>query len=310
MSNSINFSEVSTMWNEEKQKYVKRSTMSVYQLHLKRHLIPVFGEMTAVSEETVQSFVTRKLDSGLSQKSVRDMLIVLKMVIRFGAKLGVFTYPDWEIRFPPEAPRRIAPVFPLDHQRKLTAYLYSHFSFRNLGILICLNTGLRIGEICALKWNDINEQFAIITVTKTMERIYLIENDETHTELIVSSPKTKNSYREIPITGKLMKMIRSIKERKNKDHYIISNSPHPIEPRTYRNYFRKLLDSLAIPEIKFHGLRHSFATRCIESKCDYKTVSAILGHSNITTTMNLYVHPNIEHKKRCIDRMVKSLGKQ
>lgn len=306
MSNNINFSEVSSMWNEEKRKYVKRSTMSVYQLHLERHLIPVFGEMTAVSEETVQAFVTRKLNSGLSQKSIKDILVVLKMVTRFGAKLGIFTYPDWEIRFPTEEPRRVAPVFSSEHQRKLTAYLYSHFSFRNLGILICLNTGLRIGEICALKWNDINEQLAIITVSKTMERIYF----DKHTELILSSPKTKNSYREIPIARKLMKLIRSIKERKNKDYYIISNSPSPIEPRTYRNYFRKLLDSLAIPEIKFHGLRHSFATRCIESQCDYKTVSAILGHSNITTTMNLYVHPNMEHKKRCIDRMVKSLCKE
>lgn len=95
----------------------------------------------------------------------------------------------------------------------------------------------------------------------------------------------------------------------NTGFYVISNDPKPIEPRTYRNYYKKLMKSLDIPIIKFHGLRHSFATRCIESNCDYKTVSVILGHSDISTTLNLYVHPNMEQKKRCISKMFKSLGK-
>ena len=82
----------------------------------------------------------------------------------------------------------------------------------------------------------------------------------------------------------------------------------PTEPRTYRNYYKQLMDKLEIPKLKYHGLRHSFATRCIESNCDYKTVSVLLGHSNITTTLNLYVHPNMEQKKRCIAKMFKSLG--
>lgn len=310
MSSNPNFKEVATLWKEEKRKYVKLSTMAIYQLHLEHHLIPLFGEMTIVKEETVQEFVIHKLNAGMSPKSVRDMLIVLKMVTRFGAKLGVFAYPDWKIRFPSEQPVRRAAVLSLHHQRKLIIHLRNNFSFRNLGILICLNTGMRIGEICALKWKDIDERQAIITVSKTVERIYLIEKSERHTEPIMSSPKTKNSFREIPITRELLKLIKPFKERTDKDYYIVSNSPRPVEPRTYRNYFRKLLQSLDIPEIKFHGLRHSFATRCIESRCDYKTVSAILGHANITTTMNLYVHPNKEHKMRCINKMMKLLGKR
>lgn len=284
--------------------------MAVYQLHLEHHLLPLFGEMTLIKEETVQEFVTSKLTAGLNPKSVRDILIVLKMVTRFGAKLGAFAYPDWNIRFPSEQPARRAPVFSLRHQRKLMDHLHNNFSFRNLGILICLNTGMRIGEICALKWNDVDERQAIITVSKTVERIYLIEKSRRHTELILSSPKTKNSFREIPIARELLRIIKPLKERTDKDYYIVSNSPRPVEPRTYRAYFRKLLQSLDIPEIKFHGLRHSFATRCIESQCDYKTVSAILGHASITTTMNLYVHPNRDHKMRCINKMMKSLGKR
>ena len=92
----------------------------------------------------------------------------------------------------------------------------------------------------------------------------------------------------------------------NGNYYILTNEEKPTEPRTYRNYYKKLMKDLNIPELKFHGLRHSFATRCIESNCDYKTVSVILGHSNISTTLDLYVHPNMEQKKKCIDRMIKS----
>lgn len=95
----------------------------------------------------------------------------------------------------------------------------------------------------------------------------------------------------------------------NTDFYVITNEATPTEPRTYRNYYKQLMESLHLPAMKFHGLRHSFATRCIESMCDYKTVSVILGHSNIATTLNLYVHPNMEQKKKCIDRMNKILGK-
>ena len=88
---------------------------------------------------------------------------------------------------------------------------------------------------------------------------------------------------------------------------VLTNDIKPTEPRTYRSYYEKLLKELDIPKLKFHGLRHSFATRCIESKCDYKTVSVILGHSNISTTLNLYVHPNIEQKKKCINQMCRFL---
>lgn len=104
-------------------------------------------------------------------------------------------------------------------------------------------------------------------------------------------------------------MARQLKKVVNDDYYVLTNDKKPTEPRTYRNYYRKLMDQLGIPHLKYHGLRHSFATRCIESNCDYKTVSTLLGHANIATTLNLYVHPNMEQKKRCIARMLKSLGK-
>ena len=167
---------------------------------------------------------------------------------------------------------------------------------------------MRIGEVCALQWKDIDLSKGTIAVTKTLERIYIPEGDKAHTELIFSTPKTANSNREIPISRTLMKVLRPLKNLVNSDFYVLTNEATPTEPRTYRNYYKHLMESLHLPSIKFHGLRHSFATRCIESQCDYKTVSVILGHANIATTLNLYVHPNMEQKKKCIDKMNKTLG--
>ena len=309
MNNKLNFNQISALWKEEKRQFVKQSTMSAYLLTLENHLIPYFGEMSSIHEEAVQTFVISKLKGGLSQKSVRDLLIVLKMVVRYGSKHGEFNHPDWDIKFPTEQKSFDLPVLSINHQRKLMGYVKDNFTFRNLGVLICLHTGMRIGEICALKWNDIDTDKGIILVSKTIERIYILDGEQKHTELVISTPKTKNSNREIPMTKDLLKMIRPLKSIINNDFYVLTNEAYPTEPRTYRNYYKKLLQKLEIPAIKFHGLRHSFATRCIESQCDYKTVSVILGHSNVSTTLNLYVHPNNEQKKKCIDKMLKSLGK-
>lgn len=127
------------------------------------------------------------------------------------------------------------------------------------------------------------------------------------TELCIDTPKTKNSMRDIPMTKDLIRILKPFKKIVNPDFFVLTNEAKPTEPRTYRSYYKNLMADLAIPDIKFHGLRHSFATRCIESKCDYKTVSVLLGHSNISTTLNLYVHPNAEQKKGAIDQMFKAL---
>ena len=195
------------------------------------------------------------------------------------------------------------------HHKKILDYIRQNFTFRNLGIYICLTTGLRIGEVCALRWSDIDEISGTINVQRTIERIYIIEGGKRHTELIINTPKTQNSCREIPMSKELLALVKPLKKVFNADYYVLTNDISPTEPRTYRNYYKRFMKQLDIPKLKFHGLRHSFATRCIESNCDYKTVSVLLGHSNITTTLNLYVHPNMEQKKRCIAKMFKSLGK-
>lgn len=300
-------SEISALWKEDKKKYVKQSTYSLYALILENHILPAFGELYELEEKTVQEFILNEISSGLSNKTIKDILIVLKMIMKFGAKNKLIDYQVWDIKFPTERKKHELEVLSICNQKKLMKYINENFTFKNLGIYICLSAGLRIGEICALAWNDIDVDAGVIYIRKTIERIYIVEGKKRYTELIIGTPKTKNSIREIPMTGDMMKMIKPLKKVVNENFFVLTNESKPTEPRTYRNYYNKLMDKLDIPKLKFHGLRHSFATRCIESNCDYKTVSVILGHSNISTTLNLYVHPNMEQKKKCIDKMFKSI---
>lgn len=299
--------EISLLWLEDKKMYVKQSTSSIYGLMLENHIFPVFGNLYELAENQVQDFTLQKLKAGISQSSIKSILVVLKMVQKFGIKHGFLSYSEWDIKFPTSRESRQLEVLSIDAQKRIMNYVLNHFTFRNLGIYLCLTTGLRIGEVCALKWDDINIDSGSILVRKTLERIYVIDGKKKYTKLIIDSPKTKNSIREIPMTAELLQMMKQLKKLVVAHYYVLTNENKPIEPRTYRNYYKKLLHELDIPQLKFHGLRHSFATRCIESNCDYKTVSVILGHSNISTTLNLYVHPNMDQKKKCINQMFKHL---
>lgn len=303
----MKISEIIKLWENDKKLYVKKSTYSAYLLLIENHINPYFADKEQITEEDVQKFVLTELRKGLSQKSIKDIIIVLKMILKFAVKQKLLAYNEIEIKFPTVGEKTDLEVLNKNDHKKIINYLQENFTFKNLGIYICLSTGMRIGEICGLLWSDIDVESGIIKVRRTVQRIYVIDGETRHTEILIDTPKTKNSIRDIPMTTELYKIIKPLKKVVNNDFYVITNEAKPTEPRTYRNYYERLIKRLGIPKLKFHGLRHSFATRCIESKCDYKTVSVILGHSNISTTLNLYVHPNIEQKKKCIDQMYRAL---
>ena len=301
--------EIALAWKSDKQRYVKQSTYAAYLLILENHLLSSFGDYDFLSEKLVQEFVLQKLENGLSVKTVKDILIVLKMVMKFGVKNEWMNYCEWDIKYPTSETHKDLKVLTIAHHKKILDFIKENFTFRNLGIYISLTTGLRIGEICGLKWSDIDVGNETITVRRTIERIYMVEGDCKHTELVVNTPKPPNSCREIPMNKELLAMVKPLNKVVNNEFYVLTNEEKPTEPRTYRNYYHRLMKRLEIPRLKYHGLRHSFATRCIESNCDYKTVSVLLGHANITTTLNLYVHPNMEQKKRCITQMFNKLNR-
>lgn len=305
MNRPRTFQEVSKIWCEAKRPIVKHSTMCAYLLTLQTHLLPRFGAMETINENDVQKFVVDKCASGLARKTVRDMVAVLRSIVKYGNKYGIFHVEEWEIEYPTQTESKPLPTLSLNNQRILMRHLIEKPTPQNIGVLLALCTGMRIGEVCALKWEDVDFIQKTITVKYTVGRVYNCELKST--EKIHSSPKTNKSCREIPISNLLFHSLKVIRKQ-SQSSYVVGTSLQSKEPRSYRDYFNRLLKRLNLPHLTFHGLRHTFATRCIESQCDYKTVSVILGHSNVTTTLNLYVHPNLNQKKRCIDRMNKSLG--
>ena len=165
--------EIAVAWKEYKRPYVKQSTMAAYVLILENHILPTFGECDSLHEEIVQDYVLRKIESGLSVKSVKDILIVLKMVMKFGVKNEWMDYYEWDIKYPTISTNKELEVLSVANHKKVLNHIQNHFSFAGLGIYISLCTGLRIGEVCALKWSDINTMDGTITVNRTIERIYI-----------------------------------------------------------------------------------------------------------------------------------------
>lgn len=298
------------MWKADKKKYVKRSSYAAYVLHLNKHLLPYFGPLKDIGAKDIQQYADDMLSGGgFGLKTLKDSLLVLRMVLRYGERIGAWEYIDFRVRFPTMTERRKElPVLTLAQQKRLAEHLLGNFSFRNLGLLICLYSGIRIGEACALQWKDLDVGAWEIHIRKTISRVWISDGEDREYTLSVGTPKTASSVRDIPIAKSLAGIIRPLKKIVNPDNYVISNDVKPLEPRYYRDYYKKILACLGIPPIRFHALRHTFATRCIESRCDYKTVSVILGHSSLHTTLDLYVHPGFAEKKMCVEKMARSLA--
>lgn len=246
-----NIRQIADLWKEEKRQFVKKSTFAAYSLIVETHLQPAFGNLTAVTEKDVQDFVLQKLNGGLSQKTIKDMLIVLRMILKFGAKKNYCVYAPIDVIFPTDRERQELEVLSIANQKKIMRFVEDNFTFRNLGIFICLSTGIRIGEICALTWDDIDTENGVIHIRKTIQRIYIRENSIRHTELIIDTPKTATSIRDIPMTRDLLSVLKPLRKVVNNSFFVLTNDSMPTEPRTYRNYYKKLLVKLDIPPIKF-----------------------------------------------------------
>ena len=300
--------EIYQEWRHVKRQLVKESSFSTYSIIIEKHVLPVFGDCSTVDSAAAQSFAIKLAADGLSNNTVRGVLLVLNMLLDYGYRCGWTERPDLRVSLPRDCRRPELRVLAPDTQRDFMCYLVNHLTPRNLGIYICLCTGLRIGEICGLQWGDIDLRLRLLAVRRTVSRIYTDDGGRRITRVVVNSPKTPNSQRVIPLSGNLTSMLRPMARFADPSAYVISGDLKPVEPHLYRIYFRRLTERLGVPIKKFHGLRHTFATRCIESQCDCKTVSALLGHANISTTLNLYVHPDMALKRKCIDRMLRNVS--
>ena len=254
MNNKKTFHEVSEIWCDAKRPIVKHSTLCAYQLTLQTHLLPRFGAAENITEKDVQQFVIDKCTSGLARKTVRDIVAVLKSVIKYGNKHGIFHFEEWEIEYPTQTENKLPPTLSLNHQRILMRHLLEQPTPQNIGVLLALCTGMRIGEVCALKWEDVDFAQKTVIVKHTVGRIYNCELKST--ERVHSSPKTKNSCREIPISKQLFQALKMVRKQ-SQSPYVVGTSIQSKEPRSYRDYFGRLLKRLDIPHLVFHLSSHS-----------------------------------------------------
>ena len=296
-------------YKEFKLKTCKMSSVSAYMLTVKNIILPILGEyeLEAVSSKDAELLKQVCENKGLSKKTIQDVIICLKNILKVANILEVAETKAISVLWGTgnNETKKQVEAYNKDQVRKLVASLEDTPSFKNLGLLITIYSGMRIGEVCALQWKDIDLEEKVIRVNKSIQRIYTEEDTmgKMKTELLISTPKTKSSQREIPIVQPLFKMMKDFAKICRPDYFVCSGTTTPIEPRTYRSYYKKKIEEIGLPHLKFHGLRHTFATQLIASKADVKTVSAILGHSDITTTLNTYVHPSRDDKRNALSKL-------
>lgn len=300
-------------WLDYKRHYIKESTYSLYVEIVYKYIIPSLKDkyVDEINEELVQNLVFAWLEgknTGICLKidSAKNNIVILKNFLKYAKKGGYIDSFDIDIKYPKKYEINNRMVLDnIECDKILNTVKFSN-NLKDIGILFTLYTGLRIGELCALQWKDIDFNNRIVKISKTIQRIYIRDNNKKYTKLIITVPKTKTSIREIPLTGTLVNILLP-KIPVNKEAYILTGINKFVEPRTMRSYFSRFLKKNKIAYIKFHGLRHTFATRCIDLGADYKTVSEILGHASVNITLNLYVHPQIEQKRRCIELLEKGM---
>jgi integrase len=271
-------------------------------------------ELNCLSEEVIQEYAFHLLhkgrldgNGGMSERTAKDIIVVLKNTLRDAMRQRILPQAELNIQFPNQHDQYKIQVLPKDAQRKLVQAIYLDLTPKSAGILLALHTGLRIGEICGLKWNDIDFDQKILKVQRTVQRVYRKALDGSgKSKIVISTPKTRSSKREVPLAGLLLPVLRKILPE-NIDTFFLSRNENCLEVRTFRAFFENFLSSNQIDRINFHALRHTFATRCIEAGGDCKTVSELLGHSTVNMTLNLYVHPQIEQKRKCVELLVDML---
>lgn len=270
---------------------------------LEKYIIPCFGglKLYEIDKDSPDTLIKKNMH--LSQKSLRDITTLFKTIIKFANKYFNFNIQLNEYRFKKSDGKKIT-VFSVQEQEKIERYLLNETDLSKMGILLCLYTGLRIGEICALQWGDIDFESETVKISKTIQRIKNTDNEKTDkTKIIIDKPKTDDSMRIIPLPDFIIKLLKENRKSYEKNSYFLTGNFNYVEPRTYQYRFKKYLENAGVNNLNFHALRHTFATRAVEQEVDIKTLSEILGHSSVNITLEKYVHSSIEQKRRQINKL-------
>lgn len=306
---NVIFETAAKEWLDNLRPKVKESTAVKYNNLLNSYILPELGavRLDNITNERIEYQCNQLLvaggrnGNGLSPKTVSDTLSLIRNILRYESDSRHLSLPNLRTITIRKSSGQIR-VFTLNEQQTLCRYLYQNLNEKNIGILFCLFTGLRIGEICALKWEDVSLENKTAYIHRTMQRLQTDHHAQKRTSVMVSTPKSSCSIRTIPLSDELVRILSEFGGKRG--GYILTGDENRyVEPRLMQNHFKRVLKENAIESANYHTLRHTFATRCIEIGFDVKSLSEILGHANVNITMNRYVHPSMELKRENMQRL-------
>ena len=281
--------ELLELWLERYMKHtIKIRTYNRYKSICELHLIKDLGEyeLDELKPNVLQDFLLKKIDDHYSTNTIKGIVSVLKQALRLAITLE-FVDKEYcsNLKMPSSEEKEIS-VFTKKEQQVIESFCLNHKKRNYIGIVICLYTGIRLGELLALTWDDIDFNSNLLTINKTS---YSAKVDG-KTQIIVDKPKTKKSNRVIPLPNQLVKLLKIIKKESNSKYVITTRNSGIVGNRSYQRTFKFILKKVNVPYRNFHSLRHTFATNAIELGMDVKTLAEILGHTNAMITLNRYSH--------------------
>lgn len=312
MTSNTLYKTLNKEWLKEAKKTVKESSYLSFVTTSQNHIVKKFGDIKIglITEKMVQDYIFELYDhgridgkGGLSIKTIRDVILVLKLSLNYAYINDIIDSLSWDkIKYPKEStPIDAVKALSAADEKLLIQAIYLDLNRKSAGLLMALFTGVRIGELCGIQMKDISITENTIRINKTVQRVY--DKEKKTTKVHIGSPKTTSSDREIPVPSLLMNVIKKF-HTDDGNHYFLTGKKTPTEPRTYRQYFKRFLKRNNLQDMKFHEVRHTFATRAIElPEFDIKSLSEILGHKSVAFTLNVYGRANKIQKAKCMNLM-------
>ena len=304
----LTFTELAETWLQSIKCGLKESTYAHYQYTLYKYVLPILGTTPISSleenilEQALQKIITPpdRQHKELGFSSARECLSMVRRICKYAAHLRLIRPMELSVRLPQEKSRPTTPLSAVEQDR-LCTYILPDPTPRKLGLLLGMESGLRIGEICGLKWSDFDLKAGTVQINRTVSRISCGDG---HTKIVIQTPKTRTSHRELPLPKHMVQALRKLQKNFLPDAWFLSgNLTRPVEPRCYRKSIKAYLKQATVKQVRPHGLRHTFATTCLQAGCDIKTLSALLGHANANITLQRYVHSDLTRMRREIQRI-------
>ena len=303
------FQEWVALWLDKKKSTVKPTSLSIYTVNIRKHIMPCFGEsyVEDIDVNSIIVFIEELEESaGLKPKTIEDIFLLLQQIVKDAVKEKKLLFEEARMHLPAKDTEE-ADILTSEEYEKLQDFLMINPSGKNAGILIAQMCGLRIGEVCGLKWGDVDLNNRVIHVRRTISRLYISSLDSDTGSSVINSgqPKTRRSQRKVPIPKRLCYYLEQVKLKDSPDekNFITTGKDKSHEPRTFNSYYCNVLKRIEIEHHTFHSLRHTFATRAVRMGMDAETLSRILGHASVTITLSRYYHPTTKDLVNAIDKI-------